>query len=92
MLSTSNTMRYFPDCLNGSDNEVCVIILFPSPCYMFTGSGRMDYEMMVELASSPPETFVMNATSIYDMQDLTQYLDNQTCSEGRLHVLNISTL
>ncbi|KAK2181973.1 hypothetical protein NP493_373g02056 [Ridgeia piscesae] len=45
----------------------------------FVGSGQMDYDMIVALASSPPEVYVMNVTDIASLQNLTQYIDNATC-------------
>ena len=43
----------------------------------------MDYDMIVALASSPPEVYVMNVTDIASLQNLTQYIDNATCHAGK---------
>ncbi|KAI0208076.1 hypothetical protein LSAT2_007249 [Lamellibrachia satsuma] len=57
----------------------------------FVGSGRMDYDMMVELASSPEEVYVMNVSDITAIQNLTERIDTETCSATNRNKENVVT-
>ena len=48
----------------------------------------MDYDMMVELASSPEEVYVMNVSDITAIQNLTERIDTETCIASKSRMFN----